>query len=151
MGQNINIITKEKGVIIMKTALRENEVSSDWKSWNPKRGEIYLVDFGEDGLLDSEQRNLRPALVLSNNRGNTYGTVIQVAPLTSQQKSKLPIHVEVNPQENLRLPSLICVEQTRCISKRRACINGSFIKIATLSETKMREVELAIKIQFGLS
>ena len=149
MGQNINIITKEKGVIIMKTALRENEVSSDWKSWNPKRGDVYLVDFGED-LWDSEQRGLRPALILSNNRGNTYGTVIQVAPLTSQQKSKLPIHVEVNAQNNLRINSLICVEQTRCVSKRRAFINNSFIKITTLSEQKMKEVDLAIKIQFGI-
>lgn len=125
---------------------RGNEV---WKSWFPKRGEVYLINLGEDGL-GSEQRGLRPAVIVSNNRGNQYGTVIQVAPITSQKKTYLPVHVELTTRDGMKSDSIICIEQTKCISKERAFINGRLTKLAELNINKINEIDVAIKIQFGL-
>ena len=124
--------------------------SNEWKSWNPKRGEVYLIDLGDEGM-DSEQMGLRPCVILSNNRGNTYGSIIQVAPITSQKKNKLPIHVTLDQRDGLKVRSLVCIEQAKCISKRRAFINNSFILITQLSQMKMKEIDNAIKIQFALN
>ena len=131
--------------MINKSALNDDV----WKSWKPKRGEIYLIDLG-DGI-GSEQKYLRPAVVLSNNKNNCYSTVIHVAPLTSKHKKDLPVHVRLGVEDGLKTESVVCVEQIKCVSKMRAVINGSLIKISQLSYKKMNEIDLAIKIQFGLN
>ena len=41
-----------------------------------KRGQIYWVDFGTDNIIGSEQRNKRPAIVISNDLGNKYSPVV---------------------------------------------------------------------------
>ncbi len=125
---------------------RENEL---WKSWVPKRGEVYLVDLGEG--VGSEQKFLRPAVVVSNNKNNTFSRVIQVAPLTSKSKNELPVHVKLDKKDGLKTESILCAEQIRSIDKSRAFINGNVLKITQLSEEKIKEVDLAIKIQLGLA
>lgn len=131
------------------SALKTRRESEVWKSWNPKRGEIYLVNFG-DGL-DSEQKGLRPALVVSNNLNNKHSGIIIVSPLTSSKsKANLPVHVKVGVEIGLRNESIICIEQTRSISKNRAFIDNKPIKITKLNNQKLNEVDKAIKIQFGL-
>lgn len=120
----------------------------DWKTWSPKRGDVYLVNLGDS--INSEQQGLRPAIILSNNKNNIFSTVVQIAPITSQRKTSLPVHVKLDEREGLKTPSIINIEQTRCVSKRRLLINNSFIKITQVSEQKMREIEFAIKVQFGL-
>lgn len=120
-----------------------------WASYQPERGSIYFADLGLNNM-DSEQEGVRPVLVISNETGNKNGSIITVAPLTSQRKRKLPIHVEVTVQEGMPRDSIICLEQTRAISKRRLFYNGVPIKVLKLSEAKIEEVNTAIEKQFGL-
>jgi mRNA interferase MazF len=120
-----------------------------WATYQPERGSVYMADLGLNNM-DSEQEGVRPVLIVSNEIGNKYGSIITVAPLTSQRKRKLPIHVELSVDDGMRRNSLICLEQTRAISKRRLFYNGVPIKVLKLSEAKIEEVNTAIEKQFGL-
>jgi len=123
----------------------------DWRSWEFKRGEIYLVNFGDE-VIGSEYKNKRPAVILSNDINNKYSEILQVAPITSQKKTNLPVHVKLGIEDGLKLDnSIISIEQTRCVSKKRTLLNGSsIIRITKLSKNKMDLIDSAIKIQFGL-
>ena len=124
--------------------------SEIWKNWYPKRGEVYVIDLGEEGI-GSEQKGQRPAVILSNNLNNKYSEIIQIAPITSAKKTNLPVHVKLDIKNGLRTESLVCLEQTRCVSKKRGLINGNLIRICQLNNKKIEEIDLAIKIQFSLS
>ena len=52
-----------------------------------KRGDIYYVDFGDDYRC-SKQCGVRPAVVVSNNKANTFSPIITVVPLTSKIHKK---------------------------------------------------------------
>ena len=127
---------------------RKEEV--DWRNWEFRRGEIYLVNFGDEGIIGSEYKNKRPAVILSNDMNNKYSEILQVAPITSQKKTNLPVHVKLGIEDKLLKESILSIEQTRCISKKRILIGGSIIRIAKLSKNKMDLIDTAIKIQFGL-
>lgn len=129
-----------------------NTVTSNrlnWRSWKPQRGDVYLVDLGEG--MGSEQKHLRPVVVVSNNKNNIFSSVISVTPLTSKRKNELPVHVKLGIKDGIKTESILCAEQTRSIDKSRAFINGNVLKITQLSEEKIKEVDLAIKIQLGLA
>ena len=49
---------------------------------NPKRGEIYLVNF--EPTVGAEIRKTRPALVLQNDIANRHSPITIVAAVTSQ-------------------------------------------------------------------
>ena len=122
----------------------------DWRNWEFRRGEIYLINFGDE-VIGSEYKNKRPAVILSNDMNNRYSEILQVAPITSQKKTNLPVHVKLGIEDGLKLDnSIISIEQTRCVSKKRALLNGSIIRITKLSKNKMDLIDSAIKIQFGL-
>ena len=129
---------------------RKEEV--DWRNWEFRRGEIYLINFGDEGIIGSEYKNKRPAVILSNDMNNKYSEILQVAPITSQKKTNLPVHVKLGIEDGLKLDnSIISIEQTRCVSKKRTLLNGSsIIRITKLSKNKMDLIDSAIKIQFGL-
>lgn len=130
---------------------QENHLRELCRLWHPKRGEVILVDMGQDGVKGSEFKGLRPAVVLSNNTNNQHSTVIQVAPLTSTQgKPNLPVHVKLDQRDRLKSPSLVCLEQVKTISKERAFISGNIIRITMLSDNRMVEIDYTLKIQFGL-
>lgn len=59
-----------------------------------KRGDILIVDLKQKSGT-SLQAGIRPAIVISNNKANTYSTVITVVPLTSKiyKKRYMPTHV----------------------------------------------------------
>jgi len=123
----------------------------DWRSWEFKRGEIYLVNFGDE-VIGSEYKNKRPAVILSNDINNKFSEILQVAPITSQKKTNLPVHVKLGIEDGLKLDSsIISIEQTKCVSKQRVLIDGSIIRITKLSKNKMELINNAIKIQFGLA
>ena len=62
------------------------------KNWIYHRGDIYLANLNP--FKGSEQGGTRPVLVLSNDIGNFYSSMITIAPITSQLKKKQqPTHV----------------------------------------------------------
>jgi len=120
-----------------------------WKTYFFERGAVYYADFGQSNM-DSEQNGKRPCVVVSNDKGNKNSTTLNVAPITSKYKHLLPSHVLLTCEDGMKEDSRICIEQTRCISKRRLFYNGYPIKILQLSDKKEAEVNVAIEKQFGL-
>ena len=57
-------------------------------STDVKYGDIFLIDF--DGAKFSEQCGKRPALVVSNDKGNQHSPTMLVVPLTTKNKKNLP-------------------------------------------------------------
>jgi mRNA interferase MazF len=54
----------------------------------PKRGDVYWVAL--DPALGSEIQKTRPAVIVSNNSCNAYGSRVVVLPLTSNVESLYP-------------------------------------------------------------
>ena len=110
-----------------------------------KRGEIYFADLSP--VVGSEQGGVRPVLVVQNDVGNKYSPTVIVSAITSQlSKAKLPTHVELSSSKyNLPKDSVVLLEQIRTLDKRRLKEKISFI-----DEQKMKEIEKAIIISFGL-
>ena len=107
----------------------------------PKRGDIYWVDL--DPTVGSEIQKTRPALVISNNTGNEFGSRIIVAPITSSALHVFPFQagIELNGK-----PRKILLDQIRTIDKLRLKN-----KITTVNKSVMTLVEKAIKISLALS
>ena len=113
-----------------------------------KRGQIYWVDFGIDNVIGSEQRNKRPAIIISNDLGNKYSPVVSIAIITSQlTKAKLPTHIEIETtkENGLTKKSIILTEQIKTIDKQRLidCIGY-------VNSYDMLKVDKAIEISLGL-
>ena len=65
-----------------------------------RRGDILWADLGMFPTT-SVQGGVRPVIVVSNNKANTYSSVITVVPLTSRiyKKRYLPTHVFISKYE----------------------------------------------------
>ena len=61
-------------------------------NWEYRRGDVYLANLNP--INGSEQGGKRPVLVISNNNGNHYSSVLIIAPLTSRDKSGAMISTE---------------------------------------------------------
>ena len=95
----------------------------------------------------SEQGGVRPVLIVQNNRGNRYSQTIIVAAITSKKMTQLlPTQLFLGKEESgLQRDSIILVEQLRTIDKSRLQE-----KVCYLTQTKMQEVDQALKVSLGL-
>ena len=84
-----------------------------------QRGEIYLADLGEG--VGSEQKGVRPVLIVQNNRGNKYSPTVTVLPITTKvhKSSGLPTHVILDGIGGLKEKSATIAEQIVTIDKTR--------------------------------
>lgn len=129
-----------------------NSANAQWRSWCPRRGEIFLCELGNIGNIGSEQKNLRPFVILSNNVGNAMGSILVGCSITSRNKKMLhKIHVKVGKEEGLKLDnSFIMTEHIRSVDKIRFFINNNYpIKVGELSCQKLKMVEEAIMFELG--
>jgi len=111
----------------------------------PKRGEIYFLDFSPS--KGKEIRGPHPALVIQNDVGNKVGGLTIVAAITSNLKvADLPVGILIKPKESgLPHESVIHLGQIYTIDKERLeNLAGA------LPAHKMTEVDKAIKISLGL-
>lgn len=100
-----------------------------------KRGDIFKIDLGKgDG---SVQGGLRYCVVVSNNAGNIHAPTVIVVPITSQQKTSIPTHVEFH----LFKPSIILCEQIFTVSKERLVEHVRFA-----GKNTMQKVDEALAI-----
>ena len=110
----------------------------------PRRGEVWTVHF--DPVIGSEQGKSRPALVIQNDIGNRYSSVLIVAAISSGQTARYDIQVEVKaPEGGLRQDSLVLLNQIRTVDRQRL---GRFW--GRLSPETMQQVDRAIEISLGL-
>ncbi len=109
-----------------------------------RRGDIVIVDFGKQ--IGSEQSGKRPALIIQNDKGNKFSPTVIICGITSQNKKKIPTHVEVCPEETgLKYHSVILFEQVRTIDKSRV-----YDVIGHVSENLLEKCNKSIAISFGL-
>lgn len=110
------------------------------------RGDIFFADLGEeDGT--NKQAGERPVLVVSNESCNKYSSIISVVALTTQDKTKLPTHVNIKADEDngLEENSLVLCEQIISLPKDLLkCKKGR------LNNNDMRKIDKALKVQLNL-
>lgn len=111
-----------------------------------KRGDILWINFGKENVVGSEQsKELRPAIVISNDTGNKFSPIIIVALITGQlSKAKLPVHVEISSSCGLPKDSLILCEQIKSVDKQRI---DSFV--CHVDKTILDKVDKAIEISLS--
>jgi len=98
-----------------------------------KRGDIYYADLSP--VVGSEQGGVRPVLIVQNDTGNRYSPTVIAAAITSQTgKAKLPTHIELAAQK-----------QIRTLDKRRL-----LEKMGRVDKELMDRVDTAIAVSFGL-
>lgn len=108
------------------------------------RGDVFYADLSP--VVGSEQGGVRPVLVIQNDVGNKYSPTVIIAAITSQtNKTKLPTHVNVNPQMGLPKNSVVLLEQVRTIDKRRLRD-----KVGSFDSKTMQRVDDSLKISVGL-
>lgn len=75
----------------------------------PKIGEVYLIDFPQDGHT---QGGIRPGVIFQNDVGNKYSPNVVVLPLTTSiKKTSQPTHVYISSKNSgLRYDSIVLCE-----------------------------------------
>jgi len=110
-----------------------------------KRGDIYWVDWTPS--RGSEQKGVRPSLVIQNNIGNIYSNTVIVATITTAIKKKYGFIVNINKNES-GLPQDSAVNLSAILTIDKNCLGE---KCGELNYEKMLEINEAIKISLGLS
>lgn len=135
----------QEGIGILHNRFIDKPVTKVYNSLAPlKRGEIVLMGF--DGI-GSEQKGVRPAVILQNDVGNLNSTTVIVAPLTTKStKAVLPTHVLLSSAKTaLKADSTVLVEQVRVMDKSRV-----IRRIAFVPTDDMERINQALRISFGL-
>ncbi|HKE84743.1 MAG TPA: type II toxin-antitoxin system PemK/MazF family toxin [Vicinamibacterales bacterium] len=107
---------------------------------SPKRGDVYWVSL--DPVVGTEIRKTRPAVVVSNDSCNRYGTRVVVLPITSNTESLYPgeAMVEIKGKSGRALG-----DQIRSIDKTRLKA-----RVGRLTADEMSRVDEALAVTLGL-
>lgn len=106
-----------------------------------KRGEIYYIQsYGSE--CGSEQRAGRPAIIVSNDKGNQSSSTVEVVYLTTQPKHDLPTHVVIRATGK---ESIALCEQVTTVSLERV---GDFCGECT--KTEMQHIDIALMVSLAL-
>jgi mRNA interferase MazF len=106
----------------------------------PRRGDVFWVTL--DPAVGTEIRKTRPAVVISNDSCNTYGTRVVVLPITSNVSSLYPGEARIEVKGK---PARVLGDQSRSIDKSRLRK-----RLARLRHDELLAVEDAMRITLGL-
>jgi mRNA interferase MazF len=109
-------------------------------SVGPRRGDVFWVAL--DPALGTEIKKTRPAVIVSNNSCNRYGSRIVVLPITSNVSSLYPGEARMQVRGE---PARVLGDQIRSIDKARLRS-----KIGTLTRDELFDVDLALRITLDL-
>lgn len=106
------------------------------------RGDVYLTEI--ENTKDSEQKGIRPAVIIQNDTGNKYSPTTIVAFVTSRNKNDLPTHVQIHCK-SLTDGSTVMLEQIRTVSVSR-------LKkyIGKLGRYDTKNINTALMISLGI-
>jgi len=110
-----------------------------------KRGDIWLVNLNP--TKGSEQKGIRPCLIISNDVTNENAPTICVLPLTSNLSGKkFPINVVLRKEETgLKVDSLLLCGQIRTIAKERLVR-----KLSSVRREIFEKIERALLLYLGI-
>ena len=110
-----------------------------------KRGEIFLANLEQ--TKGSEQRGIRPVLIIQNDISNKHSPVTIIAAITSKIFEKeYPTNIFISKDESgLDKDSTIMLNQIRTIDNSRL-----IKKIGLLDNFTMNNVDRALKISLSL-
>lgn len=123
---------------------------------NVKRGEVYLCKV--DNSKGSEQRKVRPAMIIQNDVGNQNSPTTIVLFFTTKPKKELPVHHYFNYDEYTvkdyfesylkNIPNRNCAlaEQIRTIDKRRLRKY-----LGTMSDEFIESINDIVRISLGIN
>ena len=106
----------------------------------PKRGDVYWVAL--DPVMGTEIRKTRPAVIVSNDACNRYGTRVVVLPVTSNVDSLFPGEALIKVKGK---PGRALGDQIRSIDKSRLQS-----RLGTLSSAEMTRIDEALAITLAL-
>jgi mRNA interferase MazF len=106
----------------------------------PRRGDVYWVNL--DPVVGTEIRKTRPAVVVSNDSCNRYGTRIVVLPITSNVDSLYPGEAKVEVKGK---PARALGDQIRSIDKSRLKA-----RVGRLTADEMSRVDEALTVTLDL-
>jgi mRNA interferase MazF len=106
----------------------------------PRRGDVYWV--ARDPALGTEIRKTRPAVVISNDSCNRYGSSVVVLPVTSNVESLYPGEARI---EVRGAPARVLGDQIRSLDKTRLRS-----RIGRLTKQELLSVENAVQITLDL-
>lgn len=110
-----------------------------------QRGFIYWIDLNP--VIGSEIGKIRPAIIISNDLNNRYGSTVTIIPISSTVGKLYPTDVLLEKGEGgLASDSKAKTEQIRTVDKRRIGKN-----IGEISVTKMQAIEDALLIHLNIS
>lgn len=132
---------KEKEVQIKEEYLQKRDMSKI------KKGDIYYVDLS--GAKGSEQKNLRPCVIVQNNVGNKHSRTTIVAPITNYV-GNLPTHVKLTnnmviADNGKKATGTILLEQLRTVDKRRFAEKRGRVK-----KQYLNKIDKAMMISLGI-
>ncbi len=103
-----------------------------------------MVDFSPG--RGSEQKGMRPALIIQNDVGNQYASTTIVAAITTTIK-KYPVTVVLDRHEGgLRQLSMVNLAQILTLDKERL-----MRKLDAVSEARLAEINAALLVSLGLA
>lgn len=109
----------------------------------PRRGEIWQVNFNP--ARGSEQRGIRPALVIQNDVGNTFAATTIVAAITTTLKA-YPVTVLLKRGEGgLREPSMVNLAQILTVDNTRLQR-----RLGSLPDERLEAVDAAIRVSLDV-
>ena len=106
------------------------------------RGDVYYYDFGiSDGSVEGKRR---PAVIVSNDKGNYYGTVVTICPITTRNESECkPWQVFFKNDGRCQV---ILTEQCRCVN-----VNKLENYCGKLDAITMKKLDVALATEFDLN
>lgn len=107
------------------------------------RGDVYFYDFGFDYDGSVEGKN-RPCVIISNDKGNNYGTTALVAPITTRSKESCKPW-QVHFQNGTKSQIILC-EQIKTVN-----IAKLYRYQGKLDALTMKAVDEALTIEFDLN
>ena len=113
---------------------------------NPRRGEIWDVNWSPG--RGAEQKGIRPALIIQNDRGNASPSYpLTIVASMSRTERELPLHVRIAPTEengltdytDVKCEQIMTIEKTRLMRRR-----------GSITSEEMTRVDAALKLSLSL-
>jgi mRNA interferase MazF len=112
----------------------------------PRRGEIWDVNWSPG--RGAEQKGIRPALIIQNDRGNTSRSYpLTIVASMSRTERELPLHVRITPSEengltdftDVKCEQVMTIEKSRLIRRR-----------GSITSEELGKVDVALKLSLDL-